>query len=468
MKLLGFWTVTILLTVGNLNAQEVKPAPAKFKSPEECFAALQKATASDPPDYAAVLACQSPAMSNVQAGQIAFHLTRGALFGVLPKKDVDSFLIKHDLADLDLFEVLQIASGTNGGGELKGFNMIGGRIVDKPAFLKGSAAWMKKYAEADKRPTDPKKPAADEPKPKLKLAKVETMGDTAMAVIVDEQGKELGKACFRLIAGSWVSGFPGKEPKLSPFTKEQREAIEKLNEKGNVRIGDEEDNYALEYSFSDIEQAGDDDLMLLKTLPTFKAIYLDGTQVTDAGLRHLDTQTALEALDLAGTKVTEAGILSLTRHKHLKSLALNNLDVSPAALKKLKDALPTCEISHGWNLQWVIVGPGDVDIFLQQGPVLITTLDEASERRVDDWRNKLRTRDAVLLERELKFQALTIFTEPLPGVRRVTSLEKIPGLDAKKTPQFVLLTKPGAKPIELSEKASGAELLAEIRKALRQ
>ena len=311
MKSACAWSVLFLCSlVANLAAQHIAAPPRKFKSAEECFAALQKATQSDPVDYATVVACQSPAMNNVQAGQIAFHLTRGAWSQVLPKKDVDPFLIKHDLGDVDIYEVLQIASSRNDIGELRGFNMIGSRITDKQAFLKGSAAWMKTYAEKFQE-EEAKKPADE--KPVLKLAKIETTGDTTQAEIVDKDGKPLGPVTFRLIDGSWVLGFPGKEPRVQVYTKAQREALVKLEQKGHIHEGKEENDFALEYSPSMLDEIGDDDMRLFQGL-SFQAIRLDGTKVTDAGLQHLESQPALAEVSLGHHNVSKRSALSLVRH----------------------------------------------------------------------------------------------------------------------------------------------------------
>ena len=51
-------------------------------------------------------------------------------------------------------------------------------------------------------------------------------------------------------------------------------------------------------------------------------VYLDGTQVTDAGLKHLTGLTKLQALNLGSTQVTDAGV------------------------NTLQQALPNCQISR--------------------------------------------------------------------------------------------------------------------------
>jgi hypothetical protein len=67
----------------------------------------------------------------------------------------------------------------------------------------------------------------------------------------------------------------------------------------------------------------DAELEHLKELVSLRFLYICRTpQVTDVGLKHLEGLNSLEALFLAGTPVTDEGI------------------------KKLQEALPTCQIWH--------------------------------------------------------------------------------------------------------------------------
>ena len=460
------WLLSLLICFFSgtwLVAQDITPAARpvpKFKTPDECFAAVKKINATEPIDYDSLFQCQSAAYTNVQTGQLAMHLTRGAFFKVLPKKEVDDFLIKHGLENIDIFEVLQIASSPGGMGELKAFNLIGSRVSSKAEFMKGSEPWMTTYA-AKQTGVDPSKPAPR--KPTLKMSKLTTMGDTAFAEIVDEKDATQGKACFRLINGSWVLGYPGAEPKATSLTKAQRDAIAKLNEIGEVRMGDPQDDLIpRRFNFTYSDKANDDHLVPMRELTTFKLIILSRGAITDAGLKHLDTQESLEALVIGDTKVTEAGVLSLRRHKNLKGLELTNLDVSAAAIKQLQDALPNCEIIHRWNLDWGIAGHEHVTRSLKNGPVLVAHANEATEHRLNAWQKKLATRDAFYFGQKVKLCGVMMFGASPADIKA------LPNIDPKKAPQFFLYTKPGVEPVELSENASGADILLAIEKALKQ
>ena len=67
---------------------------------------------------------------------------------------------------------------------------------------------------------------------------------------------------------------------------------------------------------------GDDDLSLVKDFDRLKRLWLQRTQVTDAGLPHLERLTSLRELDLRDSRVTDEGV------------------------KKLQRALPNCEIKY--------------------------------------------------------------------------------------------------------------------------
>jgi hypothetical protein len=68
---------------------------------------------------------------------------------------------------------------------------------------------------------------------------------------------------------------------------------------------------------------GDDEAIYLKELTSLESLNLNCTTVTDAGLEHLVTLSKLRYLNLVATNVTPEGV------------------------KKLKRALPACEIVYG-------------------------------------------------------------------------------------------------------------------------
>ena len=89
---------------------------------------------------------------------------------------------------------------------------------------------------------------------------------------------------------------------------------------------------------------GDAGLEHLKELDRLENLYLDGTQVTDAGLEHLRELTSLTLLDLSDTQVTGPGLGHLKGLTGLRYLHFHHNQVTEEGVKKLKEALPNCEI----------------------------------------------------------------------------------------------------------------------------
>ena len=66
--------------------------------------------------------------------------------------------------------------------------------------------------------------------------------------------------------------------------------------------------------------------------------------ITDDDLRQLALLADLEQLSLAGTKITREGLLSLVTLKKLRKIDLGTMEHSPTAVKRLRDALPECNV----------------------------------------------------------------------------------------------------------------------------
>ena len=75
-------------------------------------------------------------------------------------------------------------------------------------------------------------------------------------------------------------------------------------------------------------------------------VYLNDTQVTDAGVVHLGGLTSLRFLHLNNTQITDAGLVHLKALTSLQVLSLDNTQVTDAGVAKLKEALPDCRISR--------------------------------------------------------------------------------------------------------------------------
>jgi len=85
----------------------------------------------------------------------------------------------------------------------------------------------------------------------------------------------------------------------------------------------------------------------LATLPILEGLTflgLGSSPITDAGLAPLEQLPNLEILDLCDTKVTDKGVEILQKLKSLKKLWLFESKISKRGKRKLKEALPDCEI----------------------------------------------------------------------------------------------------------------------------
>ena len=80
----------------------------------------------------------------------------------------------------------------------------------------------------------------------------------------------------------------------------------------------------------------DDDLKHLKGLTHLDSLYLDNTEITDAGLKHLEGQTRLKTLRLCRTRVTDRGLQSLKKLSQLQNVWLDGDRISDAGLEHLK------------------------------------------------------------------------------------------------------------------------------------
>ncbi len=91
-------------------------------------------------------------------------------------------------------------------------------------------------------------------------------------------------------------------------------------------------------------QVTDSGLVHLKGMSKLTILSLDQTHVTDAGLEHLKDLTNLGSLSLDSTQVTDVGVAHLKGMTGLKSLMIVDAKVPPAALAKLRRALPGVRI----------------------------------------------------------------------------------------------------------------------------
>lgn len=85
----------------------------------------------------------------------------------------------------------------------------------------------------------------------------------------------------------------------------------------------------------------------LSSAKSLRLIRLAETGVTDASIDTLLKIPSLESINLYGTKVTDVGVGKLSTLPNLKRLYLWQTAVTPAAVKTLKEKLPSCEIITG-------------------------------------------------------------------------------------------------------------------------
>jgi serine/threonine protein kinase len=88
----------------------------------------------------------------------------------------------------------------------------------------------------------------------------------------------------------------------------------------------------------------DDGLKSLLTAPLLRRLDIGATHVTDRGIETLAQMPALSDITLSELKITDACVASLCKFKQLKKLNILSTGISAAGLKKLKSALPNCEI----------------------------------------------------------------------------------------------------------------------------
>jgi hypothetical protein len=84
----------------------------------------------------------------------------------------------------------------------------------------------------------------------------------------------------------------------------------------------------------------------LATLPLLESVHLDGTRISDAGLETLSTSNTLKLLTIAACKrISDQCLESLAKIGSLTELQIqNNPQLTEAAVRKLQDALPKCQI----------------------------------------------------------------------------------------------------------------------------
>jgi Leucine-rich repeat (LRR) protein len=82
----------------------------------------------------------------------------------------------------------------------------------------------------------------------------------------------------------------------------------------------------------------------LQGLSDLIQLWLDNTPISDAGLTHMRGLSQLQILSLSGNRITDAGLEHLCRLTRLRSLYFLNTKVTKEGVKKLRAALPDCDV----------------------------------------------------------------------------------------------------------------------------
>ena len=103
---------------------------------------------------------------------------------------------------------------------------------------------------------------------------------------------------------------------------------------------------SIEYVFLDNTNITDAGLKRLGSLPNLHYLALSGTKVTDEGLKHLEGLANFRELYLMDTKITDAGLEHLKVLTKLKILRLNNTKVTDEGVTEFMQAIPKCQVWH--------------------------------------------------------------------------------------------------------------------------
>ena len=98
---------------------------------------------------------------------------------------------------------------------------------------------------------------------------------------------------------------------------------------------------ALHLSKANVTDSG---MAHLQNMTNLTSLSLAGTQISDAGLANISGLKKLVRLSLAQTSVTDAGLAHLYGLTNLEYLSLLDTSATTAGVRKLRRALPNCEI----------------------------------------------------------------------------------------------------------------------------
>jgi hypothetical protein len=139
---------------------------------------------------------------------------------------------------------------------------------------------------------------------------------------------------FLPVAKKYMVKLPGHIARLAPYTTDAE------LEKQIRRLGILE---SLSLSGTGITNAG---LKHIKGLGNLTELSLWSTQVTDGGLEQINGLSNLRVLWVSDTKITDAGLEHIKGLTSLRTVYLHKTQVTSEGVKKLREALPECEIVY--------------------------------------------------------------------------------------------------------------------------
>ncbi len=145
-----------------------------------------------------------------------------------------------------------------------------------------------------------------------------------------------------------------------------------------------------------VTQVTDAGLAHFKDCQSIMTLYLDRTQVSDAGLVYFKDCKNLTVLVLGGTNVSDAGLADLANCSNLRKLHITNTKVTEAGVKKLRAALPECQIETD-----ITTTPKSID--------LLPLVDVQRDAGVGNWK---RIADGVACENPTGANVLQLPYEP--------------------------------------------------------
>jgi hypothetical protein len=88
----------------------------------------------------------------------------------------------------------------------------------------------------------------------------------------------------------------------------------------------------------------DNDLSHVGRLESLELLWIEDTDVTDAGIAHLKRLTGLTFLSLAHTKVSDAGLVHVESLTQLEDLDVQQTLVTAAGIRQLRQAMPRLRV----------------------------------------------------------------------------------------------------------------------------